>query len=60
MPDIEEILEEIKELARFHSVDVPCVYYDGTKSIDKMISLEELNRILYEVGHPETDEKTDD
>lgn len=45
----EEVMGEIKELARFHSVEVPMVYGDGTETTDKMISLEELGLILAEI-----------
>ena len=39
----------IKELAKFHSIEVPMVYGDGTETTDKMVSLEELGRILAEI-----------
>lgn len=42
----EEVAGEIKELARLNSVEVPMVYGDGTETTDKMVSLEELGRIL--------------
>ena len=45
----EEVLREIEELARFHSVEVPMIYGDGTETTDKMVSLEELGRILAEI-----------
>ncbi len=45
----EEVMGEIKELAEFHSVEVPMVYGDGEETVDKMISLEELGRILAEI-----------
>ena len=45
----EEVAGEIKELARFHSIEVPMVYGDGTETTDKMVSLEELGRILAEI-----------
>ena len=42
-------MEEIKELARFHSTDVPMVYGDGEETVDKMVSLEQLGQILAEI-----------
>ncbi len=45
----EEIVSEIKELARFHSTDVPMVYGDGEETVDKMVSLGELSLILGEI-----------
>ena len=45
----EEVMGEIKELAKFHSIEVPMVYGDGTETTDKMVSLEELGRILAEI-----------
>ena len=45
-----EVTDEIKNLAGFHSVEIPVVYGDGTESTDKMVSLEELGRILFEIG----------
>lgn len=44
-----EVMDEIKELAKFHSVEVPMVYGDGTETTDKMVSLEELGLILCEI-----------
>ncbi len=44
-----KVMGEIKELAKFHSVEVPMVYGDGTETTDKMVSLEELGRILAEI-----------
>lgn len=44
-----EVKGEIKELAEFHSVEVPVVYGDGEESTDKMISLTELEQILSEI-----------
>ena len=44
-----EVRNEIEELAEFHSVEVPAVYGDGTETTDKMVSLEELGRILSEI-----------
>ena len=44
-----EVRSEIEELARFHSTDVPMVYGDGEETVDKMVSLEELGRILAEI-----------
>ena len=41
-----EVRNEIEELAKFHSVEVPMVYGDGEETTDKMVSLEELGRIL--------------
>ena len=45
----EEVVGEIKELARFHSTDVPMVYGDGEETVDKMVSLGELSLILAEI-----------
>ncbi len=45
----EEVMGEIKELAKFHSIEIPMVYGDGTETTDKMVSLEELGRILFEI-----------
>lgn len=42
-------VNEIKELAKFHSVEVECVYGDGDIDTDRVISLTELGRILWEV-----------
>jgi hypothetical protein len=44
-----EVKGEIKELAEFHSVEVPMVYGDGEEATDKMISLTELEQILSEI-----------
>ena len=44
-----EVRSEIEKLTRFHSVEVPMVYGDGTETTDKMVSLEELGRILSEI-----------
>lgn len=49
----EGMIDEIEELARFHAADVPVVHGDGTKSTDKMISMEELGKILCMVLKPE-------
>ena len=43
------VRKEIEDLANSHSVDVPVTYGDGVESTDKMISLEELSRILSEI-----------
>ena len=45
----ERVRSEIEELARFHSIEVPMVYGDSTETVDKMVSLEELGRILTEI-----------
>ncbi len=45
----EKVRSEIEELAKFHSIDVPMIYGDGTETTDKMVSLEELGRILSEI-----------
>lgn len=45
----EEVASEIKELAKFHSVEVPMVYGDGTETTGRMVPLEELGRILAEI-----------
>ena len=37
---------EIMELAKFHGVDVPIIYGDGTESVDRMVSITELGYIL--------------
>lgn len=42
----ERVRSEIEELARFHSIEVPMVYGDDEETVDKMVSLEELGRIL--------------
>ncbi|MCR5008245.1 MAG: hypothetical protein K6A76_06655 [Oribacterium sp.] len=47
-PDIKGIVNEIRELAKFHSVEVPVRYGDGTETVDKMLPLEELDVILSE------------
>lgn len=49
----ESIIKEIKELAGFHSVDIPVQYGDGTSSVEKMLSLAELDTILSMVLDPE-------
>ena len=43
------VRDEIEKLAKFHSVEVPMVYGDGEETVDKMVSLEELGRILAEI-----------
>lgn len=50
----EGIIDEIEELAEFHAVTIPVVYEDGTEATDKMISIEELGKILYMVLKPES------
>lgn len=52
-PDIKSIVNEIRELAKFHSVEVPMVYGDGTEAVDKMLPLEELDVILGELAEGE-------
>ena len=47
-PDIKRIMNEIRELAKFHSVEVPVKYGDGTEAVDKMLPLDELDVILSE------------
>lgn len=42
------IANEIEELAKFHTIDVP-VSYGGVQTTTKMISIDELKSILYEV-----------
>ena len=49
----EGIIDEIQELARFHAISVPAAYVDNTESTDKMISIAELDAILYMVLNPE-------
>ena len=56
-PDTVSIANEIRELAEFHSVEVPVQYGDGTEAVDKMLPLEELDLILCELT--EVDEKGD-
>ena len=46
---LDKVRDEIMELARFHSIEVPMVYGDGMETTDKMVSLEELGRILSEI-----------
>ncbi len=46
--DVKEVCDEIRKLARLHSTEVP-VQYDGTETVDKMISLKELDGILSEL-----------
>lgn len=48
-PDTGSIASEIRELAKFHSVEVPVQYGDGTEAVDKMLPLEELDVILSEL-----------
>ena len=50
---IKSIVNEIRELAKFHSVEVPMVYGDGTEAVDKMLPLEELDVILGELAEGE-------
>lgn len=50
--DRESIINEIKELAEFYSVDVPVQYGDGSEAVDKMITLTELDGILSDVLKP--------
>ncbi len=45
----EKVMGEIKKLAKFHSIEIPMVYGDGTETTDKMVSLEELEKILSEI-----------
>ena len=42
-------LHEIETLAELHAIDIPVVYGDGTKTIEKMLPLDELGKILCEV-----------
>ena len=51
-----KLLDEIEKLAEFHSVEVPVIYGDGTKSMEKMISMEELSKILEICKHGEKNE----
>lgn len=46
---MDKAINEIMELADFHSVGVPVEYGDGTVSHEKMVPLSELNAILYEI-----------
>lgn len=50
------LLDEINELAKFHSVEIPVLDLDSDKtaSLIKMISLEELSSILKEVLEPDS------
>lgn len=48
-PNTESIVNEIRKLAKFHSVEVPVQYGDGTKAVNKMLSLEELDVLLCEL-----------
>jgi len=55
------IANEIEELAKFHSIDVP-VSYGGVQTTTKMVSIDELKSILYEVfdeDNIDTDSDTD-
>jgi hypothetical protein len=45
--DPRELREEIYELARFHAKNVPILYGDGEETVEQMISLEELDKILF-------------
>ena len=48
----DEIYDEIIELAKFHSVDVPIIYGDGEESTDKMIPIYELKlKNVAEIPH---------
>lgn len=53
------IMKEIKELASFHSADVPVQYGDGTASVEKMISLAELDTVLSMVLDPKSPDTPD-
>jgi len=44
-----DILNEIRDLAKGESIEVPMVYGDGTEVCDKMISLTKLGYILSEM-----------
>lgn len=44
----ERVRSEIEELTKFHSIEI-MVYSDGKVTTDKMVSLEELGRILSEI-----------
>lgn len=57
--DVKEVCDEIRELARLHSTEVPAVYCDGTETTDRIISLEELGRILAEIEFAEIDQEED-
>ena len=54
-----DIVSEIKELAKFHSEDVPCVYGDGEQTTEKYVDLVELGRILWEVLENEEEDTRD-
>jgi len=43
---VKALVNEVRKLAEFHSVDVPMIYDDGTETSEKAITIEELNRIL--------------
>ena len=58
-PDTESIVNEIRELAKFHSVEVPIQYGDGTNAVDKMLPLEELDVILSELAEYAEESKMD-
>ena len=57
---IRNMTGEIKELADFHSVEVPVVYGDGTESLDKVLPLDELGHILYCIQNPEEEGELDE
>lgn len=44
-----KVLEEVFVLSKFHSVDIPVVYGDGTQRVEKYISLQELHLIMTEM-----------
>jgi len=43
-------VEEIEYLAEFHSDKVPVVYGDGEQSVEKMLPLNELSTILFQMS----------
>lgn len=59
MNDVKQILDEIRTLAKYHSVKVPIVYGDGKESEDRVIFLNELGIILseIEIGYTEAPPK---
>ncbi len=58
--EVLDILDEIRDLAKGESIEVPMVYGDGTEVCDKMISLTKLGYILTEMEMAVKEEPEED
>ena len=54
---VSDTVSKIKTLANFHCKEVPCVCGDETPITEKMLSLYELNIILWEIFENEDDKE---